>query len=371
MSSGGVTFESARAEQDAPSQEAAASPGARRVGSRSLRFLAPPAILATGVVVGPKEGKGPLAADFDHVYDDPMAGQKSFERAEREMLLNACHTALNKAGLPPEEIDMIYAGDLLNQIVSTAFSARTLGRPLFGLYAACATSTAALMLAAMAVDGGFARRCLVATASHNSTAERQYRYPTEYGFQPKPWSQRTCTAAGAAVVGRGPRAGLPCITHATPGIVMDLGIKDPYQVGSAMAPAAVDTLIQHFIDTGRGPKDYDLIVTGDLARIGHRIASELAALDGGFDLSRNLRDCGILLYGDDPSVHAGASGAGCSAAVGFGHLLAEMRRGKYRRLLLAATGALHSPCTYQQGETIPCICHAVSIEMVEKEGLAS
>lgn len=335
----------------------------RRVGEHTLRFSNPPAILASAAVVGPKEGKGPLAADFDHVYRDPMAGQKSFEKAEREMLLNACFTALNKAGLTPQEIDVVYAGDLMNQIISSNFAARTLARPFFGIYSACATSGAGLAQAAMAIDGGFARRCLVATGSHTCAAERQYRYPTEYGFQPKPWAQYTATAAAAAVVGPGPREGLPCITHATVGVVMDGGISDPYQVGAAEAPAAVDTLRQHFADTGRGPEDYDLIVTGDLSRVGHAIAVELAALDGGWDLTGNYRDCGIMLYGDDPSVHAGASGAGCSAAVGFGHLLAEMRRGKYRRILFAATGALMSTCSYQQGESIPCVCHAVSLEM--------
>lgn len=342
----------------------AAGTATRRVGRHTLRFVNPPAILGTGTVVGPKEGRGPLAADFDHIYSDVMAGQKSFEKAERTMLENACHTALQKAGRTVEEIDLLFAGDLLNQITTVNFVAEKLGRPLYGLYSACSVSTAGLGLAAMAIDGGFANACLVATSSHNSSAERQYRYPTEYGFQPKPWAQWTATAAGAAVVGAGPVPGRPCITYATPGVVVNMGVKDPYQVGAAMAPAAVNTLIQHFSDTGRGPRDYDLIVTGDLSRIGHEIAVALAALDGGFDLTENFRDCGIMLYGDDPAVGAGASGAGCSAVVGFGHLVKEMERGRYRRILLAATGALHSPCTYQQGDSIPCKCHAVSIEML-------
>lgn len=333
----------------------------KRLGQQTVRFESPPVIIATGTVVGPKEGRGPLGHVFDHVMPDELLGQKSFERAEQQMLQNACYTALNKVGLTPKDMDYLLAGDLLNQIITSSFSALAVGIPSLGLYGACATSTEGLTLGSMLIDGGVADYILVATGSHNRSAERQYRYPNEYGFQRKPHAQWTATAAGAAILaraGEGPR-----VTMATTGKIVDRGIKDPYNVGLAMAPAAAATILTHLSDTGQRPEDYDLIVTGDLALYGHRMLVELGRREAGIDLEPVLDDCGLMLYSPDQGVGAGASGAGCSAVVTFGSILKDMEAGKYRRVLVAATGALHSPTSFQQGEFIPTICHAVALEV--------
>jgi len=331
------------------------------LGEATMEFGAGVPILAGAAVAGPLEAQGPLAADFDHCYDDLMMGQTSFELAEREMLSHACHTALQKAALTPADIDGLLCGDLLNQLISSSFTARSLAVPFLGLYTACATACEGLALGAALIAGGFARRLLVAAASHNCTAERQYRYPVEYGSQRRPYAQFTVTAAGAAVLaatGAGPR-----ITHATMGRVIDMGIKDPYNQGAAMAPAAVDTLRRHFADTERRPEDYDLIATGDLARFGKEMALTLAARDAGLPLAGRYQDCGDLIFDQEQQdVHSGGSGAGCVAAVGFGHLLRRLQRGEVHRLLLIATGALLSPTSFQQGENIPAVAHAVAIE---------
>lgn len=333
----------------------------RRVGKGTIAFANPPVILGAAAVTGPMEGQGPLAGEFDHVFPDLYCGQDSFEKAERELLLSACRTAMQKARVTPAEIDCFLCGDLLNQIISSSFAAVALGIPYLGLYGACSTCAEGLALGAMLIDGGYARRALVACSSHNCTAERQYRYPVEYGGQRKPYAQWTVTGAGAAVLavaGLGPR-----VTHATIGKAVDRGIKDPYNQGAAMAPAAVDTIIRHLLDTRRTPADYDRIATGDLARFGQMIARDLAAAEGGFTLGANYVDCGVLIY--DPErqdVHSGGSGCGCSAVVTYGHFLREMERGRLRRLLLVATGALLSPTSFQQGENIPAVAHGVVIE---------
>ncbi|MGE5598722.1 MAG: stage V sporulation protein AD [Bacteroidota bacterium] len=322
-----------------------------------------PAIIQTGTVVGPIEGQGPLAKWFDHVYTDPLAGERSFEHAEKEMMLNACYTALKKADRTPESIDLFLAGDLLNQIITSGFAALALKIPFLGLYGACSTSVESLVVATALIDAGFARSALCAVSSHNSTSERQYRYPTEYGLWRKPTAQWTVTGAGAALVadeGRGPR-----ITRLTAGVVQDYGVKDALNLGAAMAPAAAATLAQHFADTGRDPGFYDLIVTGDLGKFGRQLAIELAAERGGFDLTRNYQDCGVMLYDcERQDVHSGGSGCACSAVVAYGYLYRRMLAGELRRLLLCATGALHSPTSVQQGENIPVIAHAVSLEMI-------
>lgn len=334
-----------------------------RLGEQTVAFRRPPVIAGAAAVAGPKEGQGPLGDRFDHVYQDLMCGQDSFEKAEREMMTNACYTALQKAGVTPQEVDFFLAGDLLNQIISSSFTAVKLGIPYLGIYGACSTCAEGLAMAGMLIDGGFARRILVTCSSHNASAERQYRYPTEYGSQRKPYAQWTVTGAGAAVVAAPDLAEGPRITHATIGKAVDLGIKDPFNQGAAMAPAAARTLTRHLLDTGRRPDDYDVIATGDLARFGHQMARELLAKDAGLDLGERFTDCGILIY--DPErqdVHSGGSGCGCSALVTYGHFLREMAAGRLRRLLLAATGALLSPTSFQQGENIPTVAHAVVIE---------
>ncbi|MDP3050987.1 MAG: stage V sporulation protein AD [Eubacteriales bacterium] len=336
---------------------------ARKIGKQTYQPENPPVIISTAAVVGPFEGQGPLQPYFDHIYTDMMAGERSFEAAEREMALNACWTCMNKAGKTPQEVDFFLAGDLLNQITTSAFSAVELAIPYLGIYGACSSSGEGLALATMLVDGGYANLVLAATSSHNATAERQYRYPTEYGSHRKPTTQWTVTGAGAALVAPGGTGDGPQITMFTVGKLVDLGIKDVQNVGAAMAPAAADTLVRHFADTGRSPGYYDLIVTGDLGKFGKDLTKKLAVSKGGFDLSDNYEDCGLILYDTEKQdVHAGASGCASSAVVVYGYLYRQLMEGQIRRLLMVPTGALHSPTSFQQGDNIPGIAHASSIE---------
>ncbi|MBX5476715.1 MAG: stage V sporulation protein AD [Clostridia bacterium] len=332
----------------------------RRVGERTIRFRAEPRLVAAAAVGGRMEGEGPLGHEFDEVDPDSLLGQASWERAERELMRRAVAHALRKAGWSTDDVDFMFGGDLLNQIVSTSFAARDLDIPTFGLFSACATLTAALTLAAMAVDGGYARRALVSVSSHHETAERQYRFPTEFGNQRPPTAQWTATAGAAFLLcggGDGPR-----VTMATPGRVVDYGVKDPFDMGSAMAPAAADTIEAHLRDTGRAPDDYDMILTGDLAAVGTPLVRELLS-QRGYRIDDVHEDCGLLLYDRErQDVHAGGSGAACSGSTVAAHIWKRLASGELRRVLLVATGALHSPTTYQQGEAIPCVAHAVVIE---------
>jgi len=333
---------------------------AKKVGKSTIRFTSPPIIAGTGTIVGPVEGKGPLASDFDVVLPDHAYGERTPERSETKILEQAARIAIERAKIEKSMVDYYIAGDLLNQIISASYSARQLAIPYLGIYGACSTCAVSLALAGMVIDGGFANYVLVACSSHYQTAERQYRYPVELNIQRKPTSQYTVTGAGAALVassGAGPK-----VTWATTGKVMDLGAKDQSDMGGAMAPAAADTLLTHFADTGRGPDDYDLILTGDLASFGSEMLKELVR-DNGVELDDNYRDCGLMLF-DTKVQHVGAGGSGCacSAVVTFGHVLKEMEKGTYRNVLLVATGALMSPLSFQQGESIPGVAHAVVIE---------
>lgn len=334
-------------------------PPAGRIGRQTLRFRRPPAITATGTVAGPMEGDGPLGHLFDEVAADTLLGQKSWEQAEVRMMGKAVEIALGKRNLGPGEIDFLVCGDLLNQITTSAFAARTLDRPFFGVYAACACWAEAMTLAAALLDGEYAERAVVAVSSHHDSAERQFRFPTEFGAQRPPTSTWTVTGAGAAVLER--HGDGPVITYATPGRIVDIGEKNPYDLGSAMAPAAADTLVAHFQDTGRSPLDYDLVATGDLGRVGMPIARDLA-LEAGYALDPILDDCGVRLYRSDQDVHAGGSGCACSALAFLGRFYPDLAGGRMRRLLLVATGAMFSPTSFQQGESIPSIAYAVSIE---------
>jgi stage V sporulation protein AD len=310
--------------------------------------------------VGPREGAGPLSGWFDVIKPDRLLGQKSWERAESLMVEEAVTLALAKAGIDRSELDFFLAGDLLNQIIAAGFAARTIDVPFLGLYGACSTITEALALGAILVDGGYASHVCVSSSSHHDTAERQYRFPTEFGAQRPPTAQWTATAAGAVILGP-PGKGRLRITHATIGRVIDPGLRNPFDMGSAMAPAAADTIARHFADTGRGPEAYDLIVTGDLAAVGHPLAAELLE-EKGIDVDGRFVDCGEMIYDETQDAHAGGSGCGCSASVFAGYLARNLVEGKFKRILFAGTGALHSPTTCQQGETIPCISHAVVVE---------
>lgn len=333
----------------------------QKAGKHSILLDIPPYLASAAAVAGPKEGQGPLGTDFDLIYKDMLVEQPSFEAAERKMLGDACALALEKGGYLLEQMDYFLAGDLLNQITVSGYCAAKLALPFFGLYGACSNLTLTLALGAILVSGGFAAHVLIATSSHNCSSERQFRYPTEYGFQRPPQAQWTVTGAGAAVVsaeGQPPR-----ITALTLGKVVDLSQNDPFGLGVAMAPAAASTLLLHFQELQRNPSYYDLIVTGDLGKVGMKLNRQLLARNG-YDLEKNYNDCGVMIYNPDlQQVDAGGSGCACSALVGLGHIWRRMQAGELSKVLLVSTGALHSPTTLAQGENIPTIAHAVALEM--------
>ena len=332
----------------------------KRVGARTVKFGRPIYIIGHAAVAGKKEGQGPLGDSFDIVCDDPYFAQKSWEKAESELQRQALSLAVRKSGLAERDIQCVFGGDLLNQCIGTSFNIRGFDIPFFGLYGACSTMAESLALCAAYVDGGFAEKAAAVTSSHFCTAERQYRQPLAYGAQRTPTAQWTATAAGAAVLssgGQGPR-----VTMHTTGKILDMGINDTNNMGGAMAPAAYDTLSAFFTDTDTAPEDYDLILTGDLAKVGSQVLRDLFSQDG-VTLGNNYNDCGLMLYDTEKQdVHAGGSGCGCSACVLTGHILNGMRGGRWSKVLFAATGALMSPISSQQGDTIPAICHAILIE---------
>lgn len=332
----------------------------RRIGQRTLQLENRPFLLAHAAAVGKKEGEGPLGAQFDFVTEDDRMGQKSWELAESELQKTAIETALNKAGLQKGDLDMILAGDLLNQCIGSFLASMQSDVPYLGQYGACSTMAQGLALGACLVEGGAARRLVASASSHFCSAERQYRFPLAYGGQRTPTAQWTATAAGAAVLG-GQGSGHIRITHALFGKMVEMGVKDANNMGAAMAPAAYDTLSTLLADLGAQPKDFDCIVTGDLGHVGADILLTLLREDK-IDLSPVYSDCGSLLFGDGQDAHAGGSGCGCSAAVLCGPLLRDMQVGKIRRLVFAGTGAMMSPTSVQQGQPIAGICHAVVIE---------
>jgi len=330
-------------------------------GHQTWVFESKPVIIGSAAIGGPFEAQGNLAKDFDLLHGDIWLGQDSYELAERKFLEEACETAIKKAGLKKEDIQFFLSGDLINQIMPSSFTARTLAVPYLGIYGACSSSMEGLSLASLIIDSGFAQTALVGTSSHNAACEKQYRYPTEYGAQKPPTAQWTVTGAGAAVVAKDGEG--PHVVASTIGRVIDMGLSDPFNMGAAMAPAAVDTIEAHFRDLNISPSHYDLIATGDLGRVGHRIAADLLTQHGLDIPVEKLTDCGILMYKESQPVLAGGSGCACVATTTFGHLLNRMRKGELNRILIIATGALLSPMSYQQKETIPCIAYAVSIEM--------
>ena len=333
-------------------------------GHQSWVFENRPMITATGVTGGPFEANGKLANDFDLLYEDLWMGKESYEKAHSLLLEEAMKMALKKGNVQKEQVQFLFAGDLINQITPTSFAARTLQIPYFGLFGACSTSMEGLALSSFVVNNQGAKYVLTGASSHNAAVEKQFRYPTEYGGQKPPTAQWTITGAGVALVQPNePGKQHPVTTSATIGKVVDMGLTDPFNMGGAMAPAAADTIIAHFRDMKLEPSYYDLIVTGDLGRVGHDTAFELLNKSG-LEMERGqFQDCGLLMYKNDQPVQSGGSGAGCSATVLYGHLLNQLKKGTYRRILVVATGALLSPLSFQQNESIPCIAHAVAIEM--------
>lgn len=327
---------------------------------QSIVFEQQPAILSSAAIGGKKESEGPLASYFDRLNTDTKFGQKSWEKAESKMQELALDTARRKLELQYGDIDVLFGGDLLNQCIGSAFALRPTGIPYLGLYGACSTMAESLLLAAAAVNAGYARRAAALTSSHFASAERQYRFPLGYGGQRTPTAQWTVTGAGCCIVGQNAPHG-PFVRAATVGAVTDWGIKDANNMGAAMASAAYATLRAHFDDLGCAPEDYDLIVTGDLGQLGKQIVADLFARDG-VNIANVYNDCGTLIYDlQTQDVHAGGSGCGCSASVLCGYLLSQLTKGKLKNLLFCATGSLMSPTSTWQGETIPAICHAVAI----------
>ena len=328
-------------------------------GKRSIEFSERPAIISFASVAGKKEAHGPLANTFDVVSEDTTFGEKTWEKAETRMQKTALQLALDKAGLAEKDLDAAFVGDLLNQCVGSSFTLRATDVPTFGLYGACSTMAESLLLAGMSISGGFCRRALALTSSHFASSERQYRFPLGYGGQRTPTAQWTVTGAGAVILGQSGEG--PFLRAGTIGTIVDRGIKDANNMGAAMAPAAFETLRAHFDDLSLAPEDYDLIVTGDLGKLGHEIVIDLFSRQG-VQLGSRYLDCGMMIFDlEGQDVHCGGSGCGCSASVLCGHLLSKMRRRELKRLLFCGTGALLSPLTTQQGESIPAVCHAVSI----------
>ena len=342
----------------------------RKIGTQTVRFENRPYIVGRGNIGGKKEGEGPLSDSFDQILDDDMFGEKSWEKAECKMLEAAMDKAMKRAQLEKDNIDIMLCGDLINQIMTSSFTARDMHIPFLGLYGACSTMTESLVIGSMLVDGGFAWSILAGASSHFCTAERQFRMPVEHGNQRPTSAQWTATAAGAVVVSEWPcgiTEGMPVVraTEATVGKVIDAGIRDANQMGAAMAPSAVDTLLNHLQDTRRDIDYYDLVVTGDLGYIGKDIMADLLA-DAGLDKKKifsHYDDCGTMLYSREQDVHGGGSGCGCSASVFAGKILKAMEQGKYRRVLLVSTGALLSTISPLQGESIPGIAHAIALEV--------
>ena len=332
----------------------------KRIGRRTIALAHPPSVLSFSNIGGKFEKQGPLSNYFDETSEDSFFGEKTWEKAESAMQKTALCRALEKGGMTAEDMDYVLAGDLLNQCIGTSFGLRDFGIPFFGLYGACSTMAESLIMAAIAVNGGYADHAVAMTSSHFASSERQFRFPLGYGGQRTPTAQWTVTGAGAALVsanGYGPR-----ISACTIGTVTDLGITDSGNMGAAMAPAALDTITAHFEDFHCAPQDYDLIVTGDLGQIGKELLLELARKKG-LSLGGKLTDCGTLIFDDiAQDTHAGGSGCGCSAVALCGYFLEKLNSNKLNRILFCGTGALLSPTSTQQGLPIPGICHAVSIE---------
>ena len=332
----------------------------KSMGRQSFVFERPPVITTWASIAGKKEKDGPLGYCFDVTHDDAYFGQKTWEQGEKRMQQMALETLAKKAGMEQSEFGLVFSGDLLNQCIGSSFSLRNMGIPHLGLYGACSTMAESLMMASMAVGGGFRDRVVAMTSSHFASSERQYRFPLGYGGQRTPTAQWTVTGSGAALVcrnGEGPR-----ITACTIGTITDLGITDANNMGAAMAPAALATIKTHFEDLGTTPDDYDLIVTGDLGQLGKEILLTMAQKDK-LPIGGKLTDCGTLVFDLlKQDVHAGGSGCGCSAITLCGYLLNEIKTGKLRKILFCGTGALLSPTSTQQGLSIPGVCHAVCIE---------
>ena len=331
----------------------------KRKGKQTVMLETPVGIFSSACIVGPKEGQGPLRHYFDEIIDDEMWGEKSWEKAESKLIRETFSKVLSKAGKSAQEINYVVAGDLLDQCIAANFGLRESGVPLFGVYGACSTMAESMGIGALLIDGGFADNVISMTSSHFCSAEKQFRFPLELGSQRSPTAQWTVTGSGAVLLSNQIEG--PLIKYVTTGKIVDMGIKDANNMGAAMAPAAVDTILTHFKDTGTTQNDYDLIVTGDLGGLGKSICEEMLR-EKGYDLTDKYNDCGVMIYDQKKQdAHAGGSGCGCSATVLSGFILQEMNKRTLNNVLFVATGALLSAVSSHQGESIPSIAHAVSL----------
>ncbi|MBE6904063.1 MAG: stage V sporulation protein AD [Ruminococcaceae bacterium] len=324
----------------------------------TIEFEKMPCVEGYASVTGSKEKEGPLGELFDFCDIDNTFGQDTWEKSESVMQQKVCCIAMDKLKLKPENIDFIFAGDLLNQCISSSYGLRDFNIKFFGLYGACSTMAEGMILSALTVDSGVAKRTINLSSSHFCSAERQFRFPLEYGSQRPPSAQWTVTGAGAVIMGE---RGKVKVKRATVGKIKDLGVDDINNMGAAMAPAAAQTLIEFFNDTKTIPSDYDFIATGDLGYVGYDIVKDLCKKEG-YDLNNNYTDCGLIIYDREAQdVHAGGSGCGCSASVLTSYILPKMERGELKKVLFIGTGALMSPVSFQQGESIPSIAHLVEL----------
>ena len=333
----------------------------KKIGSQSYILENKVNIAATASIVGPKEKQGPLHQYFDQCLEDEFWGEKSWESAESKIVKETVNMAISKSGLPAKDIDFCFAGDLLNQCIASSFGLREINIPFIGLFGACSTFVESMIVASSFIDGNFATNAICAASSHFCSAEKQFRFPLELGNQRPPSSQWTVTGSGSAILTKHGTG--PFITSFTPGKIVDMGIKDANNMGAAMAGAAEDTLIRHFKDTGRNPSYYDAIFTGDLGHIGKDILIDLASSKG-YNIRANYNDCGVLIFDKQKQdTHSGGSGCGCIATVFSGYIYKQLQEKKLKKVLLIATGALMNSTSSQQGESIPGIAHAVSIEI--------
>ena len=334
-----------------------------KIGKQTIKLENTPKILHTSSIVGPKEMQGPLAMYFEAHTDDIFFGEKSFEKAESKLMKTCIENLLTKVPTDNQNIDYIFAGDLLNQCISSGYCIRDLEIPFFGLYGACSTFCESLILASIFVDTGIAKKTIAATSSHFCSAERQFRMPLEHGNQMSSTAQCTVTGSGSAiVVPKELSTQSPHVTSVTPGKIVDLGIKDIANMGAAMAPAAFNTIATHLTDTQRKPEYYDAIITGDLGTLGSEILIDLFKKEG-LDISKIHKDCGAMIYDlNTQDVKCGGSGCGCMASVFSSYFFEQLKTKKLNKVLIVATGALMSPLACLQGESIPSIAHAVAIE---------
>ncbi len=332
---------------------------AKFINGGTIIFDKAPSIASFAAAVGPKEGEGPLREYFDYIAESADIGAESWEKAESELQKIAFKTTLTKSAMSEKDISFMFAGDLLNQCTGTAYGMRDFDVPFVGLYGACSTMAESLIMASIFVEAGMAVNTAAITSSHFCSAERQFRFPVNYGGQRTPTAQWTATAAGCAIVNAHKQP--PYIKAVTIGKISDMGIKDANNMGAAMADAAYQTITTHLINTNSKPEAYDLILTGDLGKVGSALMMDLFLRDEIY-LSKLHNDCGLMLYDlEEQDVHAGASGCGCSASVLCGKILNEVASGKLKNVLFVATGALMSPTAVQQGESIPSVAHAVHI----------